>query len=115
MFYSGSSVQPKSQDKASDKPAAPSASTSKTEFLEQISYFELRFTRLAQAVPFGRYTGRPAEGVCSVGEVYLPIVQLRRRQDPRTCFLRGLGPHGRSFRRGRQTKSAQGPQRLVRL
>lgn len=62
------------QDKPSGKSSAPSASTYRTEFLEEISYFELRFTRLADAVPAEKFSWRPAEGVRSVGEVYAHVI-----------------------------------------
>jgi uncharacterized damage-inducible protein DinB len=68
--------------KAQDKPAAQSpASTSaaptagfRAEFLEEIAYYEQRYTRLAEALPAEKYSWRPGEGVRSVGEVYTHIV-----------------------------------------
>ena len=64
------------QDKPADKPAASSAPTSgpRAEFLQEIAYYEQRFTRLAEAVPAEKYSWRPAEGVRSIGEVYAHIV-----------------------------------------
>jgi hypothetical protein len=52
------------QDKAADKPAA--AATSEVpgvrgEFLDEVAYYEQRFTRLAEAIPADKYTWRPAE------------------------------------------------------
>ena len=64
------------QDKPADKPPAASpapASSARAEFLEEITYFEGRFMRLAEAVPAEKYTWRPAEGVRSVGDVYAHI------------------------------------------
>jgi uncharacterized damage-inducible protein DinB len=64
------------QDKPADKSATPSAPTSgpRAEFLQEIAYYEQRFTRLAEAVPADKYSWRPAEGVRSIGEVYAHIV-----------------------------------------
>jgi uncharacterized damage-inducible protein DinB len=53
--------------------AAP-ASTARSEFLEEIAYYEQRYIRLADAVPADKYNWRPAEGVRSIGEVYAHIV-----------------------------------------
>lgn len=57
----------------------PSASSSprsgpRAEFLQEISYYEERYTRLAEAVPADKYNWRPAEGVRSIGEVFAHIV-----------------------------------------
>ena len=57
---------------ASSSPAP--ASGARAEFLEEISYYEQRFTRLAETVPADKYNWRPAEGVRSIGEVYAHIV-----------------------------------------
>jgi uncharacterized damage-inducible protein DinB len=61
-----------------DRPAAaaPAAPTSgpRAEFLEEISYYEQRYTSLAGAMPAEKYSWRPGEGVRSVGEVYAHIV-----------------------------------------
>jgi uncharacterized damage-inducible protein DinB len=45
----------------------------RAEFLEEIIYYEQRYTRLAEAMPAEKYTWRPAEGVRSVGEVFTHI------------------------------------------
>lgn len=45
----------------------------RAEFLEEIAYYEQRYTRLAEAMPVEKYTWRPAEGVRSVGEVFTHI------------------------------------------
>ena len=50
------------------------ASGARAEFLEEISYYEQRFTRLAETVPADKYNWRPTEGVRSIGEVYAHIV-----------------------------------------
>ena len=54
--------------------AAAPASTARSEFLEEIAYYEQRYIRLADAVPADKYNWRPAEGVRSIGEVYAHIV-----------------------------------------
>jgi len=61
------------QDKPSTGAAAPS-SGARAEFLAELSYYEERFTRLAEAMPAEKYVWRPAEGVRSIGEVYAHIV-----------------------------------------
>jgi uncharacterized damage-inducible protein DinB len=66
--------------RAQDKPAAPVAPAAsptagaRAEFLEELAYFEQRFSRLAEAIPADKYTWRPAEGVRSIGEVYMHVV-----------------------------------------
>jgi uncharacterized damage-inducible protein DinB len=54
---------------------APAAPTSgfRAEFLEEVTYYEQRYTRLAEAMPAEKYVWRPAEGVRSVGEVFMHI------------------------------------------
>jgi len=52
--------------------AAPTSGF-RAEFLEEIAYYEQRYTRLAQAMPAEKYSWRPAEGVRSVGEVFTHI------------------------------------------
>jgi uncharacterized damage-inducible protein DinB len=56
-------------------PAAATAPTSgfRAEFLEEIAFYEQRYTRLAEAMPADKYTWRPAEGVRSVGEVFTHV------------------------------------------
>jgi uncharacterized damage-inducible protein DinB len=46
----------------------------RAEFLEEVNYYEKRYTRLAEAMPAEKYTWRPAEGVRSVGEVFTHII-----------------------------------------
>ncbi len=57
-------------------PTASAAPTSglRAEFVEEVAYYEQRYTRLAEAMPAEKYTWRPAEGVRSVGEVFTHIV-----------------------------------------
>jgi uncharacterized damage-inducible protein DinB len=54
--------------------AAAPTSGFRAEFLEEITYYEQRYTRLAEAMPAEKYAWRPAEGVRSVGEVLTHIV-----------------------------------------
>lgn len=61
------------QDKPATSSAAPAAGA-RAEFLDEIAYYEQRFTRLAEAIPADKYSWRPAEGVRSVGEVYMHVV-----------------------------------------
>ncbi len=44
------------------------------EFLDEVSFYEQRFERLAEAIPVEKYTWRPVEGVRSFGEVYMHVV-----------------------------------------
>jgi uncharacterized damage-inducible protein DinB len=53
--------------------AAPT-SGARAEFLDEIAFYEQRYTRLAEAVPAEKYSWRPGEGVRSIGEVYMHIV-----------------------------------------
>lgn len=43
------------------------------EFLDEVSFYEQRFLRLADAVPADKYNWRPAEGVRTMGEVYAHV------------------------------------------
>ena len=56
-------------------PSTPAAPTSgyRAEFLNEMKYFEGRFTQLAEATPADKYTWRPAAGVRSVSEVLLHV------------------------------------------
>jgi uncharacterized damage-inducible protein DinB len=65
------------QEKPAEKPpAAASVPTSgpRLEFLDEVSFYEQRFERLADAIPAEKYTWRPAEGVRTIGEVYMHMV-----------------------------------------
>jgi uncharacterized damage-inducible protein DinB len=59
----------------SDKPATTAAPTAgaRAEFLDEVSYYEQRFTRLAEAIPAEKYSWKPGEGVRSIGEVYAHV------------------------------------------
>ena len=61
------------EHKAAVTAAAAPTSGFRAEFLEEIAYYEQRYTRLAEAMPAEKYTWRPAEGVRSVGEVFTHI------------------------------------------
>ena len=58
-----------------EKPPAVIAPTSgpRLEFLDELSYYEQRYLRLADAIPVEKYNWRPSEGVRTVGEVYMHI------------------------------------------
>jgi uncharacterized damage-inducible protein DinB len=88
-----------------DPPSSPSpmraapATTGgvRTEALNELSYFEKRFTDLANAMPADKYTWRPAEGVRSVSEVFLHVAaanynipRLLGTQPPAGIDVRGL-------------------------
>lgn len=58
---------------ASNVPALAPTVGARAEFLEEIAYYEQRYTRLAEAVPAEKYAWQPGEGVRSIGEVYAHI------------------------------------------
>src|SRR5271169_5424432 len=68
-----SKAQESSGQKATATSSAAPTSGFRAEFLEEIAYYEQRYTRLAEAMPAEKYTWRPAEGVRSVGEVFTHI------------------------------------------
>lgn len=57
-------------------PAAAVTPTSgpRLEFLDEVSYYQQRYLRLADAIPPEKYTWRPSEGTRTIGEVYMHIV-----------------------------------------
>jgi uncharacterized damage-inducible protein DinB len=61
--------------RAQSTPAASSAprSGARSELLEEMSYYEARYTRLAETIPADKYNWRPAEGVRSIGEVFAHV------------------------------------------
>ncbi len=67
-------AQDSSEHKAAAVASAAPTSGFRAEFLEGITYYEQRYTRLAEAMPTEKYTWRPAEGVRSVGEVFTHII-----------------------------------------
>jgi uncharacterized damage-inducible protein DinB len=70
---SNAGAQAKPREKAARAPATE-ATGPQAEFLEEISYYEQRYVRLAESVPAEKYAWRPVEGVRSIGEVYTHIV-----------------------------------------
>ena len=70
ILLSRAQERPDSQAPGSKAPT----SGYRAEFLEDVAYYEQRYTRLAEAMPAEKYTWRPAEGVRSVGEVYAHII-----------------------------------------
>jgi uncharacterized damage-inducible protein DinB len=60
------------QEKPAVTPPSPT-SGARMEFLDEVSYYEQRFLRLADAIPADKYVWRPGEGVRSVGEVYMHV------------------------------------------
>jgi uncharacterized damage-inducible protein DinB len=75
LFVSGalSRAQQKPLEKPSITPMAPTTGP-RMEFLDEVSYYEQRYERLADAIPAQKFNWRPAEGVRTVGEVYMHIV-----------------------------------------
>jgi uncharacterized damage-inducible protein DinB len=74
---SGFTTTGRAQDKLVDKAPVPSAAPTsgpRAEFLEEIAYYEKRYTSLAETMPAEKYTWRHGEGVRSVGEVFTHIV-----------------------------------------
>src|SRR5258708_35473157 len=67
------------QDNPAEKPAAATqgsagpSSGARAEFLEEIAYYEQRYTRLAEAIPADKNAWRPGEGGRSIGESYAHI------------------------------------------
>jgi uncharacterized damage-inducible protein DinB len=79
-FLFGLGASSIAQDKAGGKASPATASTAPTagyraEFLEEIAYYEQRYTSLATAMPAEKYSWRPGEGVRSAGEVYTHVIQ----------------------------------------
>ena len=54
--------------------ASAPASGGRAEFLEEISFYEQRYIRLAETIPADKYNWRPAQSVRSIGEVFAHIV-----------------------------------------
>jgi uncharacterized damage-inducible protein DinB len=79
LTAAGLTVVPSNPGQDNPAPKAPAVATAaptsgfRAEFLERIAYYEQRYTRLAEVMPAEKYTGRPGEGVRSVGEVFTHI------------------------------------------
>jgi uncharacterized damage-inducible protein DinB len=71
-FGTRSRAQQKPPEKPSAAPMAPTAGP-RMEFLDEVSYYEQRYERLADAIPAQKFNWRPGEGVRTVGEVYLHV------------------------------------------
>jgi uncharacterized damage-inducible protein DinB len=61
------------QASAASTSAAAPTSGYRAEFLNEMKYFESRFTQLAEAIPAEKFTWRPGAGVRSVSEVLLHV------------------------------------------
>ena len=72
-FVPSSRAQDRSDHKAAATASGAPTAGFRAEFLEEINYYEQRYTRLAETMPAEKYTWRPAEGVRSVGEVFTHI------------------------------------------
>ena len=95
LVLMGLMVRPPMEVSAQDKPAAAAPNPGyRAEFLEELAYYEQRFTRLAEAMPAEKYAWRPGEGVRSVGEVYTHIVMANYAvaKTLGTAFPDGLDP-----------------------
>jgi uncharacterized damage-inducible protein DinB len=69
-FMPSSQAQDSPDHQAPAMTSATPTSAFRAEFLEEIAYYEQRYTRLAEAMPAEKYVWRPAEGVRSVGDVF---------------------------------------------
>lgn len=58
---------------ATGSAAVAPSSGPRLEFLDEVSFYEQRFLRLAEAIPAEKYSWRPTEGVRSIGEVYMHV------------------------------------------
>ncbi len=81
----------------------------RAEFLEDVAYYEQRYTRLAEAMPADKYSWRPAEGVRSVGEVYTHIIMANYgvARALGTAFPAGLDPKAVAAMSGDKAKVQQ--------
>jgi uncharacterized damage-inducible protein DinB len=74
VFMLGTAVAVSAQDRPPEKAATTSSATpasgARAEFLEEVAYYEQRYTRLAETIPAEKYSWRPGEGVRSIGEVF---------------------------------------------
>src|ERR1700716_1953905 len=69
-FMPSSQAQDSPDHQAPAMTSATPTSAFRAEFLEEIAYYEQRYTRLAEAMPAEKYVWRPAEGVRSAGDVF---------------------------------------------
>jgi uncharacterized damage-inducible protein DinB len=73
LFAVSARAQQIPAEKAAPAQVVPTAGP-RMEFLDEVSYYEQRFERLAEAIPAEKYSWRPVEGVRSIGEVYMHVV-----------------------------------------
>jgi uncharacterized damage-inducible protein DinB len=73
LVSTAAAQQPQQQTAAGSVAAAAPTSGYRAEFLNEMKYFEGRFTQLAEAIPADKYTWRPAPEVRSVSEVLLHV------------------------------------------
>jgi uncharacterized damage-inducible protein DinB len=78
LILLGFSMQSTAQEKpaVTEKPQVTlvtPTSGARLEFLDEVSYYEQRYIRLADAIPAEKYNWRPAEGTRTIGEVYVHI------------------------------------------
>ena len=63
------------QEKAPANAVIPTAGA-RLEFLDEVSFYEQRFLRLADAIPEEKYNWHPSEGVRSIGDVYMHVATM---------------------------------------
>jgi uncharacterized damage-inducible protein DinB len=61
------------QEKAPATGITPT-SGARLEFLDEVSYYQQHYLRLADAIPSEKFNWRPSEGTRTIGEVYMHIV-----------------------------------------
>jgi uncharacterized damage-inducible protein DinB len=73
LFVVSARAQQIPAEKAAPAQVVPTSGP-RMEFLDEVSYYEQRFERLADAIPTEKYSWRPVEGVRNIGEVYMHVV-----------------------------------------
>ncbi len=68
-----SSFATAAQTAPASQPAAAPSTGVRAEILDELQAQEQKFVSLAQAIPAGKYTWRPGEGVRSISEVFLHV------------------------------------------
>ena len=98
----GGLVSAASGQAAAASTAAAPTSGYRAEFLNEMKYFEGRFTALAQAIPAEKYAWRPGPGVRSVAEVLAePVEGPQARPVSAPSHSR---PKRRSYRSAKRTR-----------
>jgi uncharacterized damage-inducible protein DinB len=72
-YFPRAQAQERPAEKAPIVASIPTAGP-RLEFLDEVSFYEQRYERLADAIPAEKYNWRPAEGVRTMGEVYMHVV-----------------------------------------